>query len=69
MNIVRSVSGEKLIMEASLEESKLLVSLVEFISRYRKLHPEKSDCITDEEIEFAEELVDEIDYYITTDIK
>lgn len=67
MNLMRSYNGKNMVLETNLEESKLLLSLLEFVSQYKRLHPEHADRISSEEITFALNLGDEFEEYITED--
>ena len=64
MVIYASSHNEGLVVETESEqETKLLYSVLEFISRYNVVH--NDGRVTDTEIEFATKLAEELHTYLT----
>lgn len=64
MNIVRSLDGENFIMETNIEETKMLLSLMSFLSSYEDI----KDRGTLDEIIFATKVTEELESYFEDDL-
>lgn len=63
MIVSASTKDDGLVIETVTEEnSRLLLSVVEFITRYKQLY--EDDKVGDDEVEFAEKLVNELLVYL-----
>ena len=60
MNAVLTQDGRTIVTETSIEESKMLYSILEFVSRYEAIHGR----MLEDEIEFAGKVVEELGRYL-----
>ena len=60
MNAVLTQDGRTIVTETSIEESKMLYSILEFVSRYDAIHGR----MLEDEVEFASKLAEELGRYL-----